>query len=253
MRAYLRRWAALVPLLVGGCHWLQEPSPRPEPSIEVLEDRCVPSESYVYDYEACARVGPMLVEAGRVDRAIQVLNRGCHRVPSACTDLALLYVDGKVVERDLKEAAMAVGGGCMSPRYDPDACGWYGFLLMRNMDETAVSRRSLEPTLDKACRYGDSDWGCYNYGVALACGFLGPPDYKHADNVLTMACALGDSRGCLLRERLKERPEPPPCTLMGPDPKHPVELGIEIVPLAPGAKLPPDKEPYQRLPMGFGG
>jgi hypothetical protein len=235
---------------MSGCGLLSPPPPRPDPpTLEELEARCFPEDGYDFDYQACTRAGPMLIKAGKVERGIQALSWACHRIPSACTDLGLRYLQGDGVEKDMEKAFSTFERGCLSLDKDPDACGWSGFDSLMRSPVSPIGRLNIEHGLDFTCRYGATDWGCFNYGVALACGLLGEPDPGHAQGAFARSCTLGDERGCRMLDAALPGAAQPPCSLIGPDPEHPIPIELDLTPLPPDAALPEGVEPFERTPL----
>lgn len=156
---------------------------------------------------------------------------------------------------DQDKAMKAMSRGCLTGTFDPDACGWNSLWPLRELPPTEpglLARRATitDRALDRACRDGPSDFGCVNYGIALSCGLLGPPDFAHAEHVWNRGCALGDTRGCDYTQALKyDRSALPSCDQIGGDPAVPVSMKLHLVPPPPGATLPADVEPFRRRLM----
>lgn len=226
------------------------PSPPPPPPTDAeLLDQCDGdlSEDRMPDHGACWTLGRREVESGRGEAGARHLNIACIDHPAACTDLALLYLEGNLIRRDLKEGFGQASVGCMPGKADGDACGWEGVGYLHRYNGTPVARNVLDRALHRTCEQSpDAGWACYNYAVAVSCGLLGPPDFAMAKQVAERACQLNDVRGCELRGQFEVAPKPPACTLIGTDPDHPIDISMNLEPLAPGATLPPDMKPFVR-------
>ena len=222
------------------------------PTDEALRRACSPADvSETPDWDSCATLATRLLGAGRVADAMDPLRIACGEHNQMCVQSGVIYLQGAPgvpPDHDKAWSFMARSYGGANPDYDGAA--WLTLRDLTKEDQTFAYRRvPLEHGMDTACRYGHSGWPCFNYGVALTCGFLGEPDVKHARNVLQRGCRLGDGRACDLFSQLDTMaPTLPTCDLIGPDPEVPVKLELHVEPI-PEGPIPDTVKPFARKLM----
>lgn len=239
--------------LALGCFRPSEKLP-PKRSLEELQDAC---ERKVHpergstlresDRQACWEVAPLLIERGEVDAAVDAYNRACTRIPQACVTLALMYQFGDGVEQDSARAGGLLGRAGVNG----DARGWADLRMLRRPRDSMESRNRVEKIMYNSCDLGDAGWPCYNYGVALACGYFGPPDLKYAHYAFFRGCDLGDSRSCTLSADFQVNPRVLSCDLIGPHPKFNRTFEVNVEPADPDAPPPEGPRVFHRRPFSW--
>ena len=121
--------------------------------------------------------------------------------------------------------------------------------MLRDPDLTLRERNQAEKIMFNSCDFGDAGWPCYNYGVALACGYFGPPDLKYAHYAFFRGCERGDARSCTLSADFQVNPRVLSCDLISPDPKFGRSFEVNVTPADPAAPLPEGPEVFRRRPF----
>jgi len=236
----------LLVLVWAACSTPTRPAPPTEAELSAL---C--PDAVMVDHTACLKLGELLVQEGRYRESLPALEKACPEYKDACVSIGIMLLQGRPdieVDRDLAWEFMGRATAGINSDYEGKA-----WLVMRDLADPnqtwAIRRVLIEDRMDNACRRGHSGWPCFNYGVALTCGFLGEPDVKHARNVLQRGCRLGDGRACDLFSQLDTMaPTLPTCDLIGPDPDVPVKLELHVEPI-PEGPIPDTVKPFARKLM----
>jgi len=218
----------------------------PRPLDELLH-ACRTHPDFEVEKDACHEAARRLVAEGRKPEAVQALNRACTKYPDACVTLALMYQFGDGVERDVDRAGSMLG---RAGSYG-DAYGWGDLRVLSWTGSSRIDRNRVERSMFSSCNLGDAGWPCYNYGVALACGYFGPPDLKVAHWAFFRGCDRGDERSCDLSARFQNNPEVLPCSLISPHPKFPYRFDLELSPADPDEPLPDGPDRFKRRAFSF--
>lgn len=214
----------------------------PERPLDDLLHECFNSRDLTTEQAACRDASRRLIADGRKSEAVDALNRACSGHKETCVTLALMYLFGDGVEPD-EDRAMSLLGRAGD---NGDARGWTNLLLLQRGERSRTARNREERSLHYACSHSDAGWPCYNYGVALACGYFGPPDLKVAHWAFFRGCDRGDERSCDLSARFQTAPAILPCNLISPHPKFPYPFELDIVPADPDEELPDSPDLFRR-------
>lgn len=224
--------------VTAGCTGAQPPQPTFD-----LEARCEGAHhaDRIRDRKACHQLAKDRLAAGAPFESIEPpLRFACSKYGAACTDLGVLYLEGKVTPRDVTEAQRQFLLGCSS---DPAACAWARTLDLTD-EATPRGRWGHAKWMHWDCRREDAvGWACTNFGIAMSCGLFGANDLVQGRQALSKACRLGDARGCDWWMKMKDDTTlVPPCDVISGDPDHPVEVKLDLTPMAWGAE---EESPFE--------
>lgn len=226
--------------VVSGCSGTQTP----EPAFG-LEARCEGEHhpDRIRDRRACHQLAKDRLAAGAPFESTEPpLRFACSKYGAACTDLGVLYLEGKVTPQDLPKAMSQFGSGCTGR--DSGSCAWEAVLGLARPDLTPPKRWYDARMLYQSCRREDAvGWACTNFGIAMSCGLFGANDLVQGRQALSKACRLGDARGCDWWMKMKDDTTlVPPCDVISGDPDHPVDVKLDLTPMAWGAE---EESPFE--------
>lgn len=140
-------------------------------------------------------------EAGRLEadpfRALQLYERACPQIRSACNSLGLLLVRGPGAH-DPQRAQSLFRDACEEI---PEACNNLGMVLLDA--PTPIVRDAIQAALlfQQACDRGAAQ-GCMNVGLMLSRGDGLKQDLPRARAILRKACAAGSYGACQEMQRI---------------------------------------------------
>ena len=179
---------------------LDEKKPRPEPEIRALFRRACDLGSAWGCRNLAVRDDSLASGA-----ALSLLERACAGdAPGACTDLGVMFREGKQVPRDPAEAARKFERACDAG--DARGCHWLG-LLTRSGSGVARDPARAAGLLARACDKG-TQAACADLAGMLEGGEGVAANLAHARELRERACLAHEAAGCdgltYLRQRQTE-------------------------------------------------
>lgn len=149
------------------------------------------------DYKECTNLGVLYVQGKEVKqdyfKGIEYFRKGCEgKDARGCYNLAIMYNTGRGIKQDYFEAATYYKKACLGG--DAKSCSLLGYIFEKGKGLAQDDKKAAE-YYAKACDGGNTE-GCSNLGYMYENGKGVKQDYNKAAKLYEKMCTSGEIVGC---------------------------------------------------------